>query len=167
VTEATKQTMATPREVVERLRVAMQTRNNDDFIDQFADDGVYETPFALADAPSRFEGIDEVRRHLGTDSPMAALLEFHEVSVVVHESNDPEIVTAEFTIAGKSVSTGEPFRFPSSIGVIRIREGKIVYYRDHANILRGAQIAGALSQFAASLTGFDSLRMAAVGLRCR
>lgn len=82
---------------------------------------------------------------------MATLLEFHKVSVVVHQSTDPEVVTAEFTIEGKSVSTGEPFKFPSSIGVIRVRGGKIAHYRDHASILRGAQIAGVLPQFGASL----------------
>lgn len=151
MTEATKQTTATAREVVERLRVAMETRNNDDFIDQFAEDGVYEAPFALGDTPSRFDGITEIRTHLGAENPMANLLEFHKVSVDVQQSIDPEVVTVEFRIEGKSLGTGELFAFPSSIGVIRVRDGKIAYYRDHANILRGAQLAGVLPQFAASL----------------
>jgi ketosteroid isomerase-like protein len=106
----------------------------------------------MAGSPSRYEGIAAIREHLRTDNPMAKLLEFHKVSVVVHESTDPEVVTAEFTIEGTFLGTGEPFRFPSSIGVIRVRDGKIARYRDYPNILRGAQIAGMLPQFAASLT---------------
>jgi ketosteroid isomerase-like protein len=41
---------------------------------------------------------------------------------------------------------------PSSIGIIRVRDGKVVSYHDYTNILRGAQVAGVLPQFAASLT---------------
>jgi hypothetical protein len=40
VIEAANQTTPTPYEVVERLRTAMEARNNDAFIDQFADHGV-------------------------------------------------------------------------------------------------------------------------------
>ena len=37
---------ATSHEIVERLRHALETRNNNEFIDQFADNGVFELPFA-------------------------------------------------------------------------------------------------------------------------
>lgn len=142
---------ATPREIVERLRKSLETRNNNEFIDQFADDGVFELPFALEGSEARFEGINEIRKRFGITSSMGKLLEIHKVTANVYENIDPEVVTAEFMIEGKSLATGKSFNLPSSICVIKIRNGKIINYRDYPNTLGGAQIAGMLSQFAASL----------------
>ncbi|MFJ9775494.1 nuclear transport factor 2 family protein [Kitasatospora sp. NPDC101157] len=141
----------TPVQVVERLRAAMEVKDRAAFVDEFAADGVYELPFSLADAPSRFEGIDAIRALLVRDSPMSNVMEFHRVSAQVHQSTDPETVTVEFTVEGKNTTSGEPFSFLSSVGVIRVVDGKIKHYRDYPSVLRGAQVAGMLKPYAESL----------------
>jgi len=151
VTEATDKARAGTSKVIEGLREAMDTGNTQAFIDHFAEDGVYESPFALAGQPSRWEGFAAISEHLGGENPTKKLLEFTKVTVKVNLGHDPEVATAQFTIEGKVRATGEHFTLPSSIGVIRVRDGKIVHYQDYTNILRGAQIAGVLAQFAASL----------------
>ncbi|QMU71598.1 nuclear transport factor 2 family protein [Streptacidiphilus sp. P02-A3a] len=150
MTEATDQTTSR-LELVERLRTAMETKDKHAFVDQFADDGVYELPFALDGAPSRWEGIDTIRALLTADSPMSKLLDIQRVSVQAQPGVTPDVVTVEFTVEGKNASTGEAFSFLSSIGVIRVRDGKIVYYRDYPSSLRGAQVAGMLKPYAESL----------------
>ncbi|WP_051385693.1 nuclear transport factor 2 family protein [Actinokineospora inagensis] len=150
MTEVSDQT-ATTAEVVERLRAAMESGQPQDFIAQFAEDAVYETPFELAGRPSRWEGFQAVSEHLGAENPTKQLLEFNRVTVETHLGADPEVVTAQFTIAGKVLASGEQFVLPSSIGIIQVRDGKIVRYQDYTNTLRGAQLAGVLKHFAASL----------------
>lgn len=142
----------TPTEVVEQIRVSLETRNNNAFINLFADDGIFELPFALDSSQAKYEGIDKIRERYGSPSPMGKLLELDKVSVVIHETTDREVVIAEFTSRGKSLATGVMFSFPSSIGVIRVRNGKIIHYRDYPNILHGAKITGMMQQFADSLT---------------
>jgi ketosteroid isomerase-like protein len=152
VTEVSDKTVATTGEVIEVLREAMETDETERFIAQFAEDAVYETPFALEGQPSRLEGFETISKVLGADNPMKNLLEFEKVSVRVHPGADPELATAQFTIEGKVVASGAPFVLPSSVGIIRVRHGRVVHYTDYTNILRGAQIAGVLKQFAESLT---------------
>jgi len=41
----------------------------------------------------------------------------------------------EFEPSGVSKDAGEPFRFTSSIGVLAVRDGKIVQWRDVMNFL--------------------------------
>ncbi|MEZ0110259.1 ketosteroid isomerase-like protein [Catenulispora sp. EB89] len=151
-TEAGAQSAATTAEVIERLRAAMESGQNEQFVSQFAPDAVYETPFGL-DGPKRWEGFEAISEHLlGVAANSArSLLTFDRVTVTVHPGADPEQATAQFTIEGTVNATGEPFVLPSSIGVIRVRDGKITGYQDYTNTLRGAQIVGGLQQFAAML----------------
>jgi ketosteroid isomerase-like protein len=151
VTEATDKARAGTSKVIEGLREAMDTGNTQGFIAHFAEDAVYESPFSLAGQPNRWEGFAAISEHLGAENPTKNLLEFTKVTVEVHLGHDPEEATAQFTIQGKVRATGEQFTLPSSIGVIRVRDGKIVHYQDYTNMLRGAQIAGVLPQFAARL----------------
>ncbi|MFD7924310.1 nuclear transport factor 2 family protein [Streptomyces sp. NPDC059740] len=138
-------------EIAERLRAAMESKDKHAFVDEFAEDGVYELPFALEGAPSRFEGLETIRPLLTRDNPMSQLLDIRKVSVDVHQSTDPDVMTVEFTVEGENSASGEPFSFPSSIGVVRVRDGKIVHYRDYPSSLRGAQCAGMLKQYAEML----------------
>jgi ketosteroid isomerase-like protein len=50
----------------------------------------------------------------------------------VHQTGDPEVVVAELELRGTVRGTGRPFAFPS-VGVIRVRDGRIVAYRDYYN----------------------------------
>jgi len=58
-TETDAQPPATTADVIERLRAAVESGQNEQFISQFAPDAVYETPFGL-DGPKRWEGFEAI-----------------------------------------------------------------------------------------------------------
>jgi len=108
------------------------------FAGLWAEDGVLEFPFAGPGYPKRVEGRDAIREYL-RDYPN--LLDVREVvAKTVHETTDPAVVVAEFTVAGVVVATGKPYRF-SYIAVITIRDGEIVSYRDYWNPLHVQELA--------------------------
>ncbi|RKR80737.1 hypothetical protein BDD43_0870 [Mucilaginibacter gracilis] len=142
-------------EVVEKLRVALETRNYESYVDCFAEDGVLELPFAVQNSPSRFEGIDNIRERFGEKSQLHSvnkLFELYKVNAVAHQRIDPNTVIVEFDIAGKNIATGDVFSLSSSIAVIRFKEGKIVNHRDYPNTMGLSGAIGLLPQLAASLT---------------
>jgi ketosteroid isomerase-like protein len=49
---------------------------------------------------------------------------------VVHETDDPEVIVAEFDYDGLITTTGHAFRF-SNVQVLRVRDGLIVETRDY------------------------------------
>lgn len=141
-------------EVVEKLRIALETRNYESYVNCFAEDGVLELPFALGNSPSRFEGISKIRERFGEKSQLHSvnqLFELYKVNAVSHQSIDPGTVIVEFDIAGKNIATGNVFSLSSSIAVIRFKEGKIANYRDYPNTMGLAGAIGLLPQLAASL----------------
>jgi len=54
----------------------------------------------------------------------------------------------EFEPSGVSKDAGEPFRFTSSIGVLAVRDGKIVQWRDVMNFLGAAEATGVTAALA-------------------
>jgi ketosteroid isomerase-like protein len=146
--------MKKPVEVVEALRLALETRNYNDFVNCFAADSILELPFSLPNSPSQFNGIDSIRERFGNNSQLLAinkLFELHKVSAIIHQSSDPDIITVELSITGKNIVTGNAFEVSSSIAVIRFKDGQIVQYRDYPNTVGLANAIGLLPQFAASL----------------
>src|SRR5271168_4167502 len=101
------------------------------FVQMFAEDGVMEFPYALP-SPKRLEGREALAAHLAY---LARLVELLSVSdVVKHETTDPEVFIVEFASSGRAVATGEPFE-QRYISVIRVRDGRIVHYKDYWNPL--------------------------------
>ncbi|HEY4020166.1 MAG TPA: nuclear transport factor 2 family protein [Pseudonocardiaceae bacterium] len=142
------------REVVELMRAG---RYGEDGA-QFAPDAVYETPFGLPGAPRRFEGIDAINAHFAARlaDPLAAAmatLDVTERTATVHDTDDPGVVVFELAMAGTSKTTGEPFRFTASLGVLTVRAGRITHWRDFPNFVGAAETTGALPTLAAMLTG--------------
>ncbi|MET7336571.1 nuclear transport factor 2 family protein [Nonomuraea sp. NPDC005650] len=138
--------------VVEQLRQALASRSADAFTDVFADDAVYELRFGLPGQPRRFEGVQTIREHMkqATAGGIAQLLSFDEVRATVYETTDPEVVVVEFEPEG-SVRGGAAFRFASSLGVIRVRDGAVVSYLDYPNAVGAAEAVGMLPELAAML----------------
>jgi ketosteroid isomerase-like protein len=142
------------REIVEQLRQALETRNYNSFVDLFASDAVFEVPFGLQLNRKRLEGIDAIRAHFDiiAQNPSTKLLELHKVDATLTLGNDNDLVTVQFRIQGKSVSTGNRFDMPSSVAIIRCEHGKVKHYKDFPNTIGYAQIAGVLPELAATLT---------------
>jgi len=111
----------------ESLRLLL-AKDMESYTALWAEDGVFELPFAAPDQPSRILGRAALQDHLAgyTD-----LLDIHEISdVVFHEGSDRDRVVVEFVASGVVVATRRPYRM-SYIAVIRTREGAIQSYRDY------------------------------------
>ncbi|MBC6461840.1 nuclear transport factor 2 family protein [Actinomadura sp. HBU206391] len=118
----------------------------------FTEDAVYELPFAPPGRPRRIEGREEIVAHLTAGAERALGLGIKKVHSVIHECADPQVAILELQVEGESPATGDSFRFDSSIGVIRIRNGRIASWRDYPNIIGGAAVFGTLPELAATLS---------------
>lgn len=120
---------ATPLEVLERRRELLIARDMEAFADLFAEDGVIELPFGGPGLPGRLEGREEIRAFSTREA--RSDLEISDLRVRdVHRTADPEVMIMELTTVGRVVATGETFEAPC-IQVFRIRDGRIVLFRDY------------------------------------
>ncbi|MEV5705859.1 nuclear transport factor 2 family protein [Actinoallomurus sp. NPDC052274] len=136
-------TTATPREVVERFLRASADNAWDDLADLYAPDSVIELPFAPPGVPKRFEGREGHRARFKAVAPARRFTKVD--SVVLRETEDPEVVVAEYDLHGAMTRSGRPFVF-SYIMVIRVRDGLIVHSRDYGDNLAGAEFRDEIAE---------------------
>jgi uncharacterized protein len=122
----------TPRRLLERTHTLILEGRLDEYADLFADDAVFEIPFAPAGVPRRVEGRDAIRalfrggaERAGRQARLAGI-DYR----AVHETVDPEVVVAEFEVHGERAGGGEPFSF-SDVIVLGARRGEILFIRDY------------------------------------
>ena len=139
-----------PREVFQRLIHGITHRAWTELPDLYAEDATVDQPFAPAVGPAagRLVGRQRIAEHFAraTQSP----LEFEVRNVVVHQTEDPEVIIAEFDYEGRVTTTGRPLRV-ANIQVVRVRDGKIVATRDYHDHLAIADALGTLPQVASAL----------------
>ena len=125
-------TVPTPAQVLEQRRELLLKQDVDGFIELFAPDGVIELPFAGPGMPSRLAGQQAIRyfSHRMAASPLR--IDDLEATALYH-TDDPEVVVIELATRGTVTSTGRTFA-GTSIQVFRIRDGKIVLFRDYFNV---------------------------------
>lgn len=143
-------TAKSAREVAELVGTMVEGRHGIEFADLFAPDGVLEYPFAAPGMPTRLEGRERIRAYHGRASGARDLLEMESVDTVVHETDDPEVVVTEITHRGHAKMLEGPYEF-TALGIVRVREGAIVSYRDFMNPVAMAQLFGRTQDLAASL----------------
>lgn len=145
-------TAASPREVADNVVRMVEGKDGLVFADLFAEDGVLEYPFAATGLPERLEGRKVIREfHDRGLSRARDLFEMEGVESTVHETTDPEVVIAEIRHHGRSHVTGRPYR-SEALGVIRVRNGEIVSYRDYMNPIAVAELTGRLRDLVTALT---------------
>ncbi len=100
------------------------------FVDMFAEDGVFEYPFAPPGLQTPMRGraaiianFQRLRKLLRIDS----VADVAEIAV-----SDPDTVVLEFSGRGEGVITKEAY-VQRYISVIRLRDGSIVHYKDYWN----------------------------------
>jgi ketosteroid isomerase-like protein len=133
-----------PREVFALARERWLTNVPGVDADLLADDVVVEFPFAPPDRPSRFDGRAQF---LAFAEPQQAALpvRFDAVrNVVVHDTADPEVIVVEYVIAGTFTTTGHQAAAPF-VSVLRVRDGKVVHWREYQNPLAMAAVTEAQS----------------------
>jgi ketosteroid isomerase-like protein len=118
-------------------------RPADDLLDLFAEDIIFEFPFAPEGLPKRLVGRDDLAAHLAQLGP---LLEFDEFQLeAAHVCGDTEVL--EFTCKGRGVKTGVAYD-QTYISVVTIRHGRIARYKDYWNPLVALAALGGTKSFA-------------------
>jgi uncharacterized protein len=140
---------SSPREVVEQVR-RMVAGEGVVFADLFAEDGVLEYPFAMPGQPRRLRGRGAIRAYFAAAAGSRRLFAMDGVDALVRETEDPELVVAEIEHRGRSLVTGEAYRF-RALGVIRVRDGEIVSYHDYMDPIAAARLLGRTADLAAAL----------------
>src|SRR5579859_7486151 len=123
----------TPADVLARRRQLLLNGDIDGFVDLFAPDGVIEFVFhgPVGMPPVRLEGREVIREY--SQRVTASPLRLEELEVAeLYQAQDPEVVIAEMRTKGTMTTTGRSFTV-TSIQVLRIRDGRIVLFRDFAD----------------------------------
>lgn len=131
----------------EAKRLAL-AKDLEGFADLFAEEGVQELPLAPPGVPARVEGRDALRSYFTaiTETPLN-----HTAfeNMTVYETDDPEVIIAEYDAIGTVTSTGQPYRL-RYLQIVRVRDGQIVLWRDYWNPLAAAELLGRLPELLGS-----------------
>lgn len=138
------------RELVDKALDLLLAHDMAGFAGLWAADGAIEFPFAPPGYPRQVTGRDAIADYL-KDYPNQ--LDIQAITEqTIHETADPAVVVVEFEVAGTVVRTGQPYRM-RYIGVITVRDGEIVHYRDYWNPLAAAEAMGGLDQLMTTFAG--------------
>jgi uncharacterized protein len=132
------------------LRAALGDRLDpaDSLLGLFADDVVFEFPYAPDGLPRRLDGTAALAAHLEALGP---LLSFGPMELGnVH--TDGATVIFEFSCSGEGVATGAPYN-QAYISVVALRDGRIARYRDYWNPLVVLTALGGTEAAAAAFAG--------------
>jgi 2-polyprenyl-6-methoxyphenol hydroxylase-like FAD-dependent oxidoreductase/ketosteroid isomerase-like protein len=143
-------THRTPSEMIEEVR-RMIAGDGPEFSTLFATDGVLRYPFAPPGTPAELRGREAIREFYRAGESSKGLLDMTDVQVVVHRTDDPELVMAEFSHHGWSHATDEPYTF-RALAVARVRDGRFVSYEDYIDSIAMARMLGRTQQLADALT---------------
>ena len=103
---------------------------------------VIETPFAPPGRPKRIEGREEwLALAAAGRAALPARFEAFR-TIAIHDTADPEVIVVEYELAGTVLPTNRSAsaRF---VGVLRVRAGKIVHWREYQDTLAIATALGA------------------------
>jgi ketosteroid isomerase-like protein len=125
----------TVSEIAELIRAGMETIDTTPFAELFAADAVYELPFQ----GSRVAGRDAILSALAAGGARARALGLEKTEVTVRFVDGGFMI--ELVASGRAPD-GEPYRFPSSIGVLTVADGEITAYRDYPNVSGAAAAMG-------------------------
>jgi uncharacterized protein len=144
-------TISSPRQTMERFLQAVTSPEPGDMADCYAGQVVIEMPFASGLAPERTETTrEELRARFAAGRAVREYTRAYDVHI--HETTDPAVLVAEYSLAGRHVSDGTPFSM-TFVMVLHFRDGLIAATRDYSNPIAGARALGRLPELAARLAG--------------
>ncbi|MFF1873052.1 nuclear transport factor 2 family protein [Streptomyces sp. CB03911] len=138
------------REVFLELLAGITAGRFTELAELYAEDAVVETVFQPV-GPRRFEGRAVLRARFAEVSAHSPL-ELAAENVVVRETDDPEVVVAEWDYRVHHRVSGRTFE-AANIQVLRVRDGLIVHSRDYHDHVALAVAGGNLPQLVAALEG--------------
>jgi ketosteroid isomerase-like protein len=131
-------TALTPHDAFERFQQSVLSGDAGYSDDALADDVVIELPFARPGTPGRFESRAAFLA-FAEQSREALPVQFEEFrNVVVHDTVDPEVIIAEYELAGIITTTGQRASAPFVL-MLRVHDGKVVHVREYQNPLALAE----------------------------
>ena len=111
--------------------------------DLWAPDVVIEAPFAAPGQPKRFEGAAAFFEAT-KESRESLPVRFDTFRVTAkHETADPEVTVLEYELGGTVLTTGRQASAPFA-AVMRVRDGRIVLWREYQDKLAIAEALGYL-----------------------
>jgi uncharacterized protein len=154
VTESTGTTVQPgPREVFRRMQQQWLGHDDGGMDGRLAADVVIESPFAPPGRPRRFDSRDEFLAFAAAGRAALPPFHFEECrELAVHETVDPEVIVVEYELTG-TVPSSNLRATASFVGVLRVRDGQIVAWREYQNVLAIAQALGQLPALLAGLSG--------------
>ena len=140
-----------PREVFARMQQQWLGNAVNAMDSLLADDAVIETPFAPPGRPRRFAGREEFLAF--AEAGRASLpVQFEKCrELAVHETTDPEVIVVEYELAGTVTTTGCRAAAPF-IGVLQVRNGQIIRWREYQDAVAIAHALGQLPALLASVS---------------
>jgi ketosteroid isomerase-like protein len=144
--------MRSARQTVEQLLRATTSGEPGTIADCYAPEVVIEMPFAVdALYPSRIQTTREsLRARFEAGSSVRRYTSVTDA--IIRETDDPEVIVAEYTLHGEMTETGDPFTARFAM-VITVRDGHIVHSRDYTDPIAGARLLGKLPELVAALSG--------------
>ncbi|MFE6834829.1 nuclear transport factor 2 family protein [Streptomyces sp. NPDC057705] len=139
-----------PREVFQKLIEGIGAGRYTELAELYAEDAVVETVFEPV-GPRRVEGRAALRERFAQVSA-GSPVELTPANVVVRETEDAEVVVAEFDYRVHHRVTGRSFE-AANILVLRVRDGLIVSSRDYHDHLALIVAGGNLPQLVEALEG--------------
>lgn len=131
-----------PSEVWHKQHEYVRNYDADGQASLFAEDIIWELPFAPEGVPHKLVGKTQavaISKAGMERSKQSGRRITDYKDVIIHETTDPEVIIAEFTLLG-TAGDGTPYSIPY-IQVVRVQEGKIVHLKDY---FPGEVIASAL-----------------------
>ena len=112
------------------LRAALGDRlaRSDNLLGMFAEDVIFEFPYAPEGLPKRLDGVAALDAHLQKLGP---LIDFGAMLLGPVHAEDGTVIF-EFSCKGRGVRTGAPYD-QDYISVVTLRDGRITRYRDYWN----------------------------------
>jgi uncharacterized protein len=132
----------TPREIFLRLVHGVADKQFDTLPELYAERTDVRHPMWPGGTPA-LTSRDDLRRHFAAGAATVSAVRFQPEGIVVHETQDPEVIVAEFEYRGTVTATGEAYAVPC-VFVMRVRDGQIVESRDYIDHLSSARARGQL-----------------------
>jgi ketosteroid isomerase-like protein len=130
--------MDTPRQVAEKLVTGISAGRFEEVPKLYAEDCVVEVPYATGAAAPLIEGGAAIREHFSHADAMPFRLRARDL--VVHETEDPELVVLSWDYEVTATTTGRSATV-ANVQFLRVRDGLIVHSRDFHDHARFAALA--------------------------
>jgi len=130
--------MDTPRQVAEKLVSGISQGRFEEVPKLYAEDCVVEVPYATGGTAPLLEGGAAIREHFSHADAMPFRLRARDL--VVHETEDPELVVLSWDYEVTATTTGATATV-ANVQFLRVRDGLIVHSRDFHDHARFAALA--------------------------